>query len=240
MTAIRFVAEPSFWSLFPEARIGAVVVHGVDNTRSADTCAALLREAVADTAARIGAADMATYPAVAPWREAYRAFGIKPARQRSSIENLLRSAVAGNLRSINPLVDLYNTVSLRHLLPCGGEDLAAITGDIRLTRAAGGEDFVPLGSAEPQPPQPGEVIYRDDRGVICRAWNWREAERTKLTEQTTDAFLCIEALPPTTTPMLAAACAALASLVMQHLGGRASVQMLDMRQPEATITDSVA
>jgi DNA/RNA-binding domain of Phe-tRNA-synthetase-like protein len=238
--AVRFVVEPSFWSLFPEARIGIIVVRGVDNTRSADVCAALLREAVEDAASRVGEADMATYPAVAPWREAYRAFGIKPAKQRSSIENLLRSAVAGNLRSINPLVDLYNTVSLRHLLPCGGEDLRAVAGDIRLTRAAGGEDFVPLGSTEPQPPQPGEVIYRDDRGVICRAWNWREAERTKLTERTTDAFLCIEVLPPTTTPMLAAACAALASLVMQHLGGTASVHMLDVRQPEITIVDSVA
>ena len=157
----------------------------------------LLQTRCTEAARRIGDADMATYPAVAPWREAYRAFGVKPAKQRSSIENLLRSAVAGTLRSINPLVDLYNTVSLRHLLPCGGEDLRAIAGDIRLTRAIGGEDFVPLGSAEPQPPQPGEVIYRDDVGIICRAWNWREAERTKLTEQTTDAFLCIEALPPT-------------------------------------------
>jgi len=238
--AIRFVVEPPFWSLFPEARIGIIVVHGVDNTRRADACAALLREAMEAAASRVGEADMATYPAVAPWREAYPAFGIKPAKQRSSIENLLRSAVAGNLRSINPLVDLYNTVSLRHLLPCGGEDLHAVAGDIRLTRAVGGEDFVPLGSTEPQPPQPGEVIYRDDRGVICRAWNWREAERTKLTEQTTDAFLCIEALPPTTTPMLAAACAALASLVMEHLGGTASVHLLDLRQPEATIVDTVA
>lgn len=236
MMAVRVVVEPPFWSLFPEARIGIVVARGLDNTGNADAYAALLRGAVEVAAARVGEADIATYPAIAPWREAYRAFGIKPAKQRSSIESLLRSAVAGNLRSINPLVDLYNTVSLRHLLPCGGEDLAAVAGDIRLTRATGGEDFVPLGSVEPQPPQPGEVIYRDDRGVICRAWNWREAERTKLTERTTDAFLCIEALPPTSTTMLAAACAGLASLVMEYLGGTASVHILDMRQPETTIT----
>lgn len=231
-----FRVEPSFWSLFPDARIGVIVVRGVDNTRNAAACAALLADAVAGAARTVGEAEMATHPAIAPWREAYRAFGIKPAKQRSSIENLLRSAVAGNVRSINPLVDLYNTVSLRHLLPCGGEDLDAIAGDIRLTRAAGGEQFVPLGSAEPQPPQPGEVIYRDDAGVICRAWNWREAERTKLTERTTDAFLCIEALPPADKVALHAACASLASLVTDHLGSTAMTAILTMREPEIIVS----
>lgn len=234
MTA-RFVIEPPFWSLFPAARIGVVIVRGVDNTRHADASAALLHDAMAEAARQIGEAEMATYPAVAPWREAYRAFGVKPAKQRSSIENLFRAAVAGTLRSINPLVDLYNTVSFRHLLPCGGEDLGAIWGDIRLTRAIGGEDFVPLGSAEPQPPPPGEVIYRDDSGVICRAWNWREAERTKLTAQTTDAFLCIEALPPTDAATLEAACADLAALVTEHLGGVSSMHLLRMQQPEIPV-----
>ncbi len=232
MTATRFTIEPPFWSLFPDARVGVVVVRGVDNARSADASAALLADAVAGAARTVGDADIATYPAIAPWREAYRAFGVKPAKQRSSIENLLRSAVAGNVRSINPLVDLYNAVSLRHLLPCGGEDLHAIAGDIRLTRAAGGEQFVPLGSAEPQPPQPGEVIYHDDTGVICRAWNWREAERTKLTERTTDAFLCIETLPPTDEATLRAACTALAMLVTDHLSGTSAIHLTTMQHPE--------
>ncbi len=231
----RFVVEPSFWSLFPAVQVGVVVVRGVDNARGTDECAALLRDAMAEAAQKIGDAEMAVHPAVAPWREAYRAFGVKPAKQRSSIENLLRAAVAGTLRSINPLVDLYNTVSLRHRLPCGGEDLRAMRGDIRLTRAVGGEDFVPLGSTEPQPPQPGEVIYRDDVGVICRAWNWREAERTKLTERTTDAFLCIESLLPATEAALQAACADLAALVAHHLGGTSAVHLLNVEQPEMIV-----
>jgi DNA/RNA-binding domain of Phe-tRNA-synthetase-like protein len=232
---MRFTVEPAFWSLFPEARIGVVVVHGIDNARAADACAALLADATRDAAAAVGEAEMTTYPAVIPWREAYRAFGVKPAKFRSSIENLLRSAVAERLGSINPLVDCYNTVSLRHFLPCGGEDLRAIAGPIRLTRAEGGEEFVPLGSAAPQPPQPGEVIYRDDIGVICRAWNWREAERTKLTETTTDAFLCIEAVPPLAAEAHRAACDALAALVTAHLGGTAAVAVVTAAVPEITL-----
>jgi DNA/RNA-binding domain of Phe-tRNA-synthetase-like protein len=233
--SVHFIAEPAFWSLFPDAQIGVVVVRGLDNTRDADGCAALLADAMGVAAARLGETEMATHPAIAPWREAYRTFGVKPAKFRSSIENLLRSAAAGRLGSINPLVDLYNTVSLRHFLPCGGEDMHAVSGPIRLTRAVGDEDFVPLGSAEPQPPQPGEVIYRDDAGVICRAWNWREAERTKLTARTTDAFLCIEAVPPIAAETLHAACDELASLVTAYLGGTAARHVVTQGEPEIAV-----
>jgi DNA/RNA-binding domain of Phe-tRNA-synthetase-like protein len=171
--------------------------------------------------------DLAMHPAIAPWRAAYARFGVKPSKTRSSIENLLRSAKAQRLRSINPLVDLYNTVSLKHLLPAGGEDLATVVGDVVLTRAAGSEDFVPLGGAIQEPPPAGAVIYRDEVGVICSCWNWREADRTKLTETTTDALLVIEAIPPIPRSQLDAALVELAERVTTHLGGTARVAILD-------------
>ena len=114
---------------------------------------------------------------------------------------------------------------MRHLLPCGGEDLDAIRGDLRLTRALGGESFVPLGANEEQPPEAGEVVYADDLGIVCRSWNWREAERTKLTAATTRAVLVIEALPPRSTDDLQAACGELAGFVSRILGGQCRVEL---------------
>jgi DNA/RNA-binding domain of Phe-tRNA-synthetase-like protein len=135
---MQLVVTDAFWTLFPAARIGVVTAHGLDNTVATESAAALLeRETTARATALVGT-EMATHPAVAPWRAAYARFGAKPSKYRSSIESLLRSAPAGRLRSISPLVDLYNAVSLRHALPCGGEDLAAIVGDVQLTRAVGG------------------------------------------------------------------------------------------------------
>jgi DNA/RNA-binding domain of Phe-tRNA-synthetase-like protein len=222
-----FVVDDSFWALFPEALIGTIVVRGVDNRANAEACAAMLTAQVERTARELGEEEIGSLAAVAPWRAAYQAFGVKPSKYRSSIEGLLRSAKAGRLRSINPLVDLYNAVSLKHRLPCGGEDLGPIVGDIRLTRAVGDEVFVPLGGTVSEPPAPGVVIYRDDLGVICSCWNWREADRTKLTEGTIDAFLCIEALPPVGAEALRAACEELAELVRERLGGVASVAIVD-------------
>lgn len=220
---MQFEIDDAFWALFPHAMIGTVVARGLDNTRAGKTAAALLTARIAETAAQLQDAAIPELPAVAPWRAAYQAFGVKPSKFRSGLENLLRSAQSGHLRSVNPLVDLYNVVSLKHGLPCGGEDIETLVGPIRLTRAAGGEHFIPLGGSEPEPPSAGVVIYRDDVGVICSCWNWREADRTKLTEGTTNAFLCIEALPPVDETALRAACDELAQLVTHHLGGTAEL-----------------
>jgi DNA/RNA-binding domain of Phe-tRNA-synthetase-like protein len=234
---MQFVVENDFWAVFPEALIGVVVAHGFDNAGAKRTeIDALLSDAARTAATALAGAEMATHPAVAPCRRAYQAFGIKPSKFRSSIESLLRSAQAGRIRGINPLVDLYNTVSLRHMLPCGGEDLAMIQGDIRLARAHGHELFVPLGASQNEPPQPGEVIYRDDAGVICRCWNWREADRTKLTETTTDAVLFIEAVQEIGAAQLRAACDDLAGLVRAHLDGTVTVEVLDRSRPVLQLT----
>ncbi len=228
---MRFIIEEPFWALFPDALIGTVVVSGVDNRRGAEAAARALEDEALRTVARLGEAEIGSLPSIAPWRAAYQAFGVKPSKYRASIESLLRSAKAGRLRSINPLVDLYNAVSLAFELPCGGEDLAALAGDLRLTRAAGDELFVPLGGDAPEPPPAGAVIYRDDVGVICSCWNWREADRTKLTEATTDAFLCLEALPPRSAGELGEAARELAGRITAALGGSAAVEILDRSRP---------
>jgi DNA/RNA-binding domain of Phe-tRNA-synthetase-like protein len=232
---MQIVVTDAFWELFPTARIGLVIARGVDNTRSAAQAAALLEAQIGLSAAAQAGAEMAAHPAVAPRRAANAQFGAKPSKFRSSIESLLRSAQSGRLRSISPLVDLYNTVSLRHQLPCGGEDLRAIVGDVALTRARGGEPFRTIGAEADDPPAAGEVIYADGAGAICRCFNWREADRTKLTAATTDAVLVIETLGAHQPGQLEAALADLAALVGEHLGGRLRTAVLSRDEAVAEL-----
>ncbi len=44
--------------------------------------------------------------------------------------------------------------------------------------------------------EPGEVVWRDDRGVTCRRWNWRQGPRTRLTEASRDMWFVFERLDP--------------------------------------------
>ena len=133
---------------------------------------------------------------LAQWREAYRAFGAKPQRTRPSVEALLRRLGAG-LPRVDRITDAYNAVSVAHLLPVGGEARDAYVGPARLVRAAGDEPFdtTDSGAAVIEHPEVGEVVWRDDAGVTCRRWNWRQCVRTRLTTTTTSAVFILDALP---------------------------------------------
>ena len=230
-----FRIAPDMLDVFPDATIALAIVRGIDNTVDDPEIAPMLQTEITRAANAVRDLEIGKLPAVAPWRAAYAKFGVKPSKFHSSIEALLRSAQSGRLRSINPLVDLYNTISLRHELPAGGEDLDKISGDIRLTRAHGDEFFVRLGAQAPEPPPPGAVIYRDDEGVICSCWNWREAERTMLSPHTTDAVLVIESIPPLDPAAAKIAIDDLAALVVRHLDGTARVEVLDAQNPGVTL-----
>ncbi len=235
MTALSVADE--IFEKFPDVVLGLVVVHGIDNSGEHGEVRAQLRQAEAQVLERFAGAQVSEHPQIAPWREAYRAFGAKPKDNPSSIENLLRRALKGQqLPHINTLVDIYNTISLRYVVPAGGEDLDAIVGDVRLTFAGADEPPVRLlGEAEVRAPKPGEVIYTDDVGAICRRWNWKEADRTKLTEATTRAVLVIEGLPPVGRALVEQASGELAELIRTHCGGNVVVSIIDREQRRAEI-----
>jgi len=233
---LRVTAE--VFQLFPETVLGVVTAHGIDNTGGDSGILGQLRSEEERVRERLAGVQISEHPHIAPWREAYRKFGAKPKDHPSSIENLVRRALKGQpLPSINPLVDLYNTVSLRHLVPAGGEDLDRIDGDIRLTIAAADEPAIfLLGEIEARAPKPGEVIYRDDAGAICRRWNWKEADRTKLTAATRNAVLVIEGLPPVGRDLVARAAEELAALIRTHCGGRIATALLDRGSPQVPLS----
>ena len=142
------------------------------------------------------------------WRAAYGAFGAKPSKYRCSVEALLTRTLNGqDLPAINRVVDLYNAVSLSHVLPVGGEDWERLDGDLILTEASGAEPFVTLEAGEEVTtyPEVGEVIWADRTGVTCRRWNWRQGRRTLLTTQTRQAYFVLDRLAPYTEDALMAA-----------------------------------
>lgn len=223
----KFIVEEEFWELFPDASIGVVVVRDTDNSICSPDFSNMLEEASKKVQESLKDVELAKHPVIAVWREAYKKFK-SPRENRSSVEALIRRAYNGKqVGTINPLVDIYNYISLKFMLPCGGEDLDVVKGDVRLTRAAGDEFFVPLGSVENDPPAYGEVIYKDNEGGICRCWNWREADRTKLTEGTKNAFLCIEPVDNIRIEAFESAVKELAEHVSKYLGGSCSIYFLN-------------
>lgn len=211
----RVSVDDAVTALRPDFAVLAIVATGlVNGPGDAHSEAAL---ADAEAFARAGADT--PHPHVAAWHEAYRAFGAKPQRTAPSVDALWKRARSGGLPRVNWLVDVYNAVSVRHVLPVGGEDLAHYEGDIRLVRAIGTEAFDTTKDGAPfnDPPSPGEVAWADARGVTCRRWNWRQGTRTRLTESSTDALFLLERLAPYALADLDAAGDALEDLLQRRV-----------------------
>jgi DNA/RNA-binding domain of Phe-tRNA-synthetase-like protein len=183
-----------------------VVVDGITPAEGDASSEELLDLAEEHAQALLAQSLVEELPHVAAWRAAYRAFGAKPQRTRNSLEALTRRAPDG-LPRVNRLTDVYNAVSVLHQVPVGGEDLDRYAGPPRLARAVGDERFDTVAGGEPvvEHPEPGEVVWRDDAGVTCRRWNWRQARRTQLTDATTTALFILDALEPMPTEALQAA-----------------------------------
>lgn len=118
-------------------------------------------------------------------------------------------------------MNLYNTVGVARLVPVGGEDIDLIEGTMRLVRATGDEEFVTVRGGEEtvEHPEPGEVVWRDDRGMTCRRWNWRQGPRTRLGERTVSGIFLLETLDPVPVAEAEDAAAELAELLEKFSPG---------------------
>lgn len=214
-------------ALRPDYRALLVVVTGVRGGPSDTDSDAALRRAEDVVRSRLAGGAPESLPELAAWREAFLGFGVKPRVARSSVESLVRRIDAG-LPRIDRLTDLYNAVSVEHLVPVGGENLSQYVGPPRLVRAAGDETFDTVADGEPVvvTADPGEVVWRDDVGVTCRRWNWRQCVRTRLDESTTDVLFILDGLAPLTAESLQRAGAALVDAVTAGTPGAAAVQRL--------------
>ena len=132
------------------------------------------------------------------WAKVFSAFGAKPKRTPCSAEALRKRVLRdGTMAALDPVVDLYNAVSLRYAIPVGGENLDAYSGNPRLTFASGSEPFDTMKAGEPavEYPDAGEVVWCDDTGVTCRRWNWRQGVRTRLSASDKHMWFILESLP---------------------------------------------
>lgn len=235
MTAFRI--SPAVADAFPDTLIALVTATGLDGRASwPDTIAALddLEQQLA-----VGTWQPAdeSDPRIEAWHTAYRSFGTNPRRIRPSVDALgRRLAKKGALPRINPAVDSYNAVSVRHGLPAGAFDLDHVTGDIDIRYADGSEEFTPLG--EPgtlENPKPGEIIYADTTGVLTRHWNHRDAHRTRVTEDSTHVAFALETLHATRDgDLLRTAAGELQGLLTPH-AKQTAVHYLSPARPDAGV-----
>ncbi|MGC4946470.1 B3/B4 domain-containing protein [Streptomyces sp. DT224] len=235
MTAFRI--SPAVADAFPDTLIAVVTATGLNGREPWPQTAAAVEALERDLASGTWAPADDGDPRIEAWHTAYRSFGTNPRRIRPSVDALgRRMAKKGSLPRINPAVDSYNAVSVRHGLPAGAFDLDHVTGDVEIRHADGSETFTPLGEPDTvEHPKPGEIVYTDTTDVLTRHWNHRDAHRTRVTEDSTRVAFVLETLSaPRDGHLLTTAADELRDLLTEHSAERA-VHYLSPAHPQVTL-----
>jgi len=237
MSAFAYSIDAEVFRKYPGYVRGVVVAYGVANPPSPPDLVQLLRDAEGSVRGRLTVEGVAEAPRIKAWREAYRAFGAKPAEYRSSIEALSRRALKGDpLPSISALVDIGNIVSLRHLVPAGAHAIDGLRGDIALRPATGNEDFVAFGSEKLEHPLAGEIVFVEGNTVLTRRWTWRQAKHTLVQPGTTAIVFNADCLLPVMADEAAQACAEAEDLIARFCGGRFRRAILSASAPRVELS----
>ncbi|MBW2981720.1 hypothetical protein KY343_02460 [Candidatus Woesearchaeota archaeon] len=231
---MKLTISKQIFEKFPKLNVGIVIAKGIDNKSKSKEIDHLLKEVEDYINLNFIPEDITKHEMISPWRTAYSEFGAKPSKYHSSVEAMMRRILKGNsVPNINKLVDLYNYLSLKHIVPMGADDLDKISGNITLTMAEGTEKFTPLGENSIESPEKGEVVYKDDARVLCRRWNWRDCDETKITENTKNAVLYVEGIPPVTKKKLVEVCKDLIDLIKTFCSGEAKYYILNKEKDSA-------
>ena len=88
-------------------------------------------------------------------------------------------------------------------------------------------------------PEPGEVIYvnRKTGRILCRRWNWRNGDFSKLAPGTQNLGINVDGmLSAISREELERAAEGLKELLLRHCGGTISIHYLDAGNREMEIT----
>lgn len=235
---MRYIVNPDIFSRYPGFMRAVVLADGITNNEENPILLELLRDSEKHVRLHLGD-NFKEHPRLAPWADAFRSMGINPNKYPPSVLNLVKRVRSGkDMPYVNTLVAAFNCISLRHLCPCGGDDLSVVTGDLLLTFAEGHENYVPLGQPDViEHPPAGEVIYMDTgtKDVFCRAWCWKNGDRSKLSPSTRTAAVNIDIMPPLSQEDAASIAAELSEILQTYAGAKTEVHFLLPTNPEFVV-----
>lgn len=233
---MKFKIENIIFEQFPSLNIGIVLAKGINNTGKSPELLHMFKEQSNIIRAKYNLETLKNISDICSWREAYKSFGAKPKKYFCSVENLYRMIIKDiQLKHINMIVDIYNFISLKHIVPIGGDDIDKTDGDVILRFAKGHEPFIRLNSTEIDYPKKGEVVYADNKEILCRRWNWRECDKSKMTEATKNVILFVEGLPPKSKQDVQKIAVELGQLVEKFCGGKIETFILNSEVKEIKI-----
>ncbi len=174
---------------FPGISFAYVTISGVDIKKSNKDLEEL-KKSVVEKSSKILMDEISNISSLVSYRDLFKKSGTDFHSKRPSPEALLRRVIQGKgIYNINTAVDAYNLAVLESHIGLGGFDFDQISEPIVLRYSKAGEQMVLLGDDAPTILRDGQVIYIDAKGPITMDLNYRDIDRTKITEKTKNVIL---------------------------------------------------
>jgi DNA/RNA-binding domain of Phe-tRNA-synthetase-like protein len=232
----KIIIDKEIFNRFPGFNRGIIVIENLENKNEDAEIQKMLQE---EMRKRAGEGEQVLQSEfIKTWDDIYIEFGANPNKFPPSIKSLLkRVSKGGQIPFINSAVALFNIISLKYLIPCGGDDVDTIKGNLKLGIASGDENFTSLGSAEPEHPDSDEIIYFDEKteNVMCRRWNWRNGDFSKITTGTKKIVINVDGIGPADESLITKARDELSELLTKYCSAKCRTDLLNREKLETEI-----
>lgn len=214
-----FTISPAIKEQYPSVSVGVAIIKGVLVQKSSPELDQAKRAMVVQLSGLTTEA-FAEFPEVKSYRQLYKAMGVDWHSRRPSPEALLRRITQGKaLYTINTAVDAANLAVLEHKISVGVFNLSALQLPAKLDIAQGGEQILLLGDEAPTALKAGEVAYFDQAGAYNLDYNYRDSQRTMVTETTHDILINVDGIFDITEEQVAETLATVITNIQKYCGG---------------------
>lgn len=225
---MKFRIDRKVFETFPTLVVSIPVIMELDNTQGKKEALEFLRVTEKDIREKLNLDSFWKDPRVTAYLECFKKFGIDPQKFLPAHIALSKRVLEGGaLPDINPLVNIYNSLSIKYLTPFGGEDLDALYGDFTLKFAQGGEQWIPIGGGKSKPAVKGELVWLDNFDLSTRALNWRQCERTKITDTTKNGYFIMDGFEDVNRNNITIAAKEFIKVATKLFGGKGEIYWLD-------------
>ncbi len=205
---------------YPSVNIGYAIIEGVNITKTNPELEEEKQELL-ESLAGLTTKQLGEYPEVKSYRRLYKDMGIDWHSRRPSPEALLRRvALNKGLYSINTCVDAYNLIVMKYRVSAGAFNADNLHFPSLIKIAQGGEKIHLLGDDEDTTLKAGEIAYFDQQGPYNLDYNYRDAQRTMVTETTKNLWINIDGVYDITPNKVQKTLDETISIIQKYCGGK--------------------
>ncbi len=215
-----FSIDQALAKKYPTISIGIAVIKGLSIKKSHPGLTNEINQFI-QSQSQLSNEIIGSYPEIVTYRKLYKEMGLDWHSKRPSPEALLRRiALKKGLYEINTCVDAYNLIVMKHHVSIGAFDYDQLKFPTVLRFPKSGEDILLLGDKEPTLYKPTDLAYFDGEGGYNIYFNYRDAQRTCVTEQTKDIILNIDGINGITRDQVERSLQESIDIITKYCGGK--------------------